>query len=40
VDYPDQRALAALLEARGFQAVEVVEYLFGASALHLARKPG
>jgi demethylmenaquinone methyltransferase/2-methoxy-6-polyprenyl-1,4-benzoquinol methylase len=39
VDYPDQRGLARLLEAQGFRGVEVLEYLFGASALHIARKP-
>ncbi len=40
VDYPDQRRLAELLAEHGFRRVEVREYLCGASALHVARKPG
>jgi demethylmenaquinone methyltransferase / 2-methoxy-6-polyprenyl-1,4-benzoquinol methylase len=40
VDYPDQRRLAELLHAHGFRPVELREYLFGASALHVAHKPG
>jgi demethylmenaquinone methyltransferase / 2-methoxy-6-polyprenyl-1,4-benzoquinol methylase len=40
VDYPDAQRLAALLRGHGFGAVEVREYLFGASALHIARKDG
>lgn len=39
VDYPEQHALARLMEAHGFAPVQVVEYLFGASALHIAHKP-
>jgi demethylmenaquinone methyltransferase / 2-methoxy-6-polyprenyl-1,4-benzoquinol methylase len=39
VDYPDQQALARRLEARGFIQVQVQEYVFGAAALHVARKP-
>jgi demethylmenaquinone methyltransferase / 2-methoxy-6-polyprenyl-1,4-benzoquinol methylase len=40
VDYPEQHALARLLTEHGLGRVEVREYLFGASALHVARKPG
>jgi len=39
VDYPDQARLAAMLAAHGFAQVQVREYVFGASALHFARKP-
>ncbi|HKI99337.1 MAG TPA: ubiquinone/menaquinone biosynthesis methyltransferase [bacterium] len=39
VAFPDQHALARRLEAIGFSQVEVIEHLFGASALHVARKP-
>jgi len=39
VEYPDQQRLAALLKDRGFGDVEVLEYLFGASVIHIARKP-
>jgi len=38
VDYPEQHALAALMQAQGFRETAVVEYVFGASALHFARK--
>jgi len=38
--FPDQRALAERMRARGFAEVEVIEFLFGASVIHLARKAG
>jgi demethylmenaquinone methyltransferase/2-methoxy-6-polyprenyl-1,4-benzoquinol methylase len=40
LDFPDQEALRALLERVGYTRVEVIEFLFGASVIHLARKPG
>lgn len=40
VDFPDQHTLARLMGQHGFTQVAVLEYLFGASALHVARKPG
>lgn len=39
VDFPDQATLARRLGDHGFTQVEVLEYVFGASALHIARKP-
>jgi len=39
VHYPHQDALAGMMADRGFVEVEVVEFLFGASVIHLARKP-
>ena len=38
-DYPGQQELRAILMSQGFTAVEIVEFVFGASAIHLARKP-
>ncbi|MDH4121733.1 MAG: ubiquinone/menaquinone biosynthesis methyltransferase [Deltaproteobacteria bacterium] len=38
--YPSQEALAAILAEHGFQRVEVLNYMFGSAAIHLARKPG
>ena len=40
VDYPDAEALRKLMMARGFGQVEVIEFIFGAAAIHLARKAG
>ena len=40
VDYPDAEALRNLMMARGFGQVEVIEFMFGAAAIHLARKAG
>ncbi|MCZ6842610.1 MAG: ubiquinone/menaquinone biosynthesis methyltransferase [SAR324 cluster bacterium] len=39
-DYPSQQELRTILLAAGFSNVEIVEYLFGASVIHLAPKPG
>jgi len=39
-DYPPQQELKRRMESLGFERVEVLEYVFGASAIHLARKPG
>lgn len=39
LDFPEQHALARLMEAEGFAETEVIEFLFGASVIHLARKP-
>ncbi len=38
-DYPHQDELARTLAVSGFEGVELVEFLFGASVIHLARKP-
>ncbi len=38
VNYPEQHALAALMRTQGFRETAVVEFVFGASALHFARK--
>lgn len=40
VEYPDQDSLRVLMEGKGFTRVETIEFLFGASVIHLARKPG
>lgn len=40
VDFPDQAALRGIMEDSGFSRVEVIEFLFGASVIHLAHKPG
>jgi demethylmenaquinone methyltransferase/2-methoxy-6-polyprenyl-1,4-benzoquinol methylase len=37
-EYPEQQALRARILAAGFERTEVVEYVFGASVLHLAWK--
>ena len=39
VDYPHQERLRAILGDRGFTGVELVEFLGGASVIHVARKP-
>ena len=39
-EYPNQESLAALMKEKGFSQVELIEFLFGASVIHLARKPG
>jgi demethylmenaquinone methyltransferase/2-methoxy-6-polyprenyl-1,4-benzoquinol methylase len=36
--YPDQAALRELMLRGGFSAVDVIEFLFGTSVIHLARK--
>ena len=38
--YPGQDALRELMLETGFVQVELKEYLFGASVVHLATKPG
>lgn len=38
--FPDPEALARRIEGAGYTRVELVPFLFGASALHLGRKPG
>lgn len=38
--YPDQLSMKAELEAAGFVDVKIVNFMFGSSALHIARKPG
>jgi demethylmenaquinone methyltransferase/2-methoxy-6-polyprenyl-1,4-benzoquinol methylase len=38
LDYPAQQALREMMLARGFAEVEVIEFLGGASVIHLARK--
>jgi len=38
--FPSQQALAEQMRQAGFEEVEVKNYIFGASAIHLARKPG
>ncbi len=38
-DYPDQDTLARTLRDAGFTDVRVREHLWGASAIHIARKP-
>jgi demethylmenaquinone methyltransferase/2-methoxy-6-polyprenyl-1,4-benzoquinol methylase len=40
LDYPDQDALKRVLEGSGFERVEVLEFLFGNSVVHVARKAG
>lgn len=40
VDYPQQDKLKAMLVESGFAEVELIEYLGGASVIHLARKAG
>ena len=37
--YPGQHLLKEMMIERGFQNVEIIEFLFGASVIHLARKP-
>lgn len=39
VDYPDQHRLREMMEQTGFSKVEIREFLFGASVIHLAYKP-
>ena len=39
IDYPHQDRLKAILAESGFAGVELIEYLGGASVIHLARKP-
>ena len=39
VDYPDQDRLKSMLADTGFRRLEVIEYVFGASVIHLGRKP-
>lgn len=39
VDYPDQDRLKTILGECGLHRLEVIEFLFGASVIHLARKP-
>ena len=39
-NFPDQQELRKIMQAQGFAQVEVVEFAFGASVIHLARKPG
>lgn len=39
VDYPDQQRLRQMMEQAGFGGVQVKEFLFGASVIHLATKP-
>jgi demethylmenaquinone methyltransferase/2-methoxy-6-polyprenyl-1,4-benzoquinol methylase len=39
IDYPHQERLLALLADRGFEHIELIEYLGGASVIHIARKP-
>ena len=40
LDYPHQDRLKEILAGHGFDPVELVEFLGGASVIHLARKPG
>jgi len=37
--FPSQQALAEVMSHQGFEQVEVINFLFGASTIHLARKP-
>lgn len=39
LDYPPQDALKDQLEQIGFEQVELLEFVFGASVIHFARKP-
>lgn len=39
-DYPAQDALRDLMAREGFERVRVLEFVFGASVIHLAYKPG
>ncbi|MCE9598447.1 MAG: ubiquinone/menaquinone biosynthesis methyltransferase [Spirochaetia bacterium] len=38
--YPDQLSMKEELEAAGFTDIKIVNFMFGSSALHIARKPG
>ena len=37
--FPNQEALGKMMVEQGFARVELVEFLFGASVIHLAHKP-
>ena len=37
--FPSQKALAKTMSETGFEQVEIINFLFGASAIHLAHKP-
>ena len=39
LDYPPQDILRGQLESAGFADVELIEFMFGASVIHLAHKP-
>ncbi len=39
LEYPDQQAIAGLMKELGFEEVEIIGFVFGASVIHLARKP-
>ena len=39
INYPDQKKLKKILLEEGFQKVDVYDFVFGASTIHVAQKP-
>ena len=39
INYPDQKKLKKILQEEGFQKVDVYDFVFGASTIHVAQKP-
>ena len=39
INYPDQKKLKNILLEEGFQKVDVYDFVFGASTIHVAQKP-
>ena len=39
INYPDQKKLKKILLKEGFQKVDVYDFVFGASTIHVAQKP-